>query len=156
MSHYHTVTGITIGLALLCAGCQGTEIAEDETSGTIAHASTVDRVDRTNSPPTNSIDCSNPQTSIEMNDCAAHKYDRADARLNRTYDELIARLDKTNREKLIDSQLTWLQFRDANCEWEASDYNGDPLQTSVRLGCLERLTQQRNQDLENADEVRGR
>ncbi|MDC0831824.1 lysozyme inhibitor LprI family protein [Geitlerinema sp. CS-897] len=161
MSHLPRFAYLALGLALLAAGCQKTATPDrtghrspssaiaSAVHSPIAHASTSDRDHSTATNETPAIDCSSPQTTIEINECAARDYHNADDRLNRTYDELMAALNDSNREKLIDAQLTWLKFRDANCQWEAFRYDGGTLQTSIRLNCLERLTQQRIQDLEN-------
>lgn len=140
---------LAIGVALLAAGCQKTDMSSQKSERSSAQASTIDRNTPRTTAQTPSIDCSSPQTTLEINECAARDYHNADARLNRTYDELIANLNDANREKLVDAQLAWLEFRDRNCHWEAFRYDGGSIQTSIRLNCLERLTQQRIQDLEN-------
>lgn len=121
---------------------------------TAAEVSPPGNVANENAPPSEPTsaqtpDCTNPTTTIEINACAAESYRQADAQLNRVYDELMAQLDDANREKLVEAQLAWIEFRDANCEWEAFRFEGGTIQPSMRLGCLERLTRDRTLTLQN-------
>ena len=66
-------------------------------------------------------DC-NEGSNAQMTDCVANAYARADARLNRTWKQVMATLrdndDATNamREGLVRAQRAWIAFRDADCE----------------------------------------
>lgn len=136
------LAGFTIALAAFCTGCQ-------QTSSRLLNAATPDAEPQ--SPPVRSqaVDCTNATTTLEINECVAESYRQADAELNRVYNELIAQLNGENREKLVTAQLAWIEFRDANCEWEAFRFEGGTIQPSMRLGCLERLTRDRTLALQN-------
>src|SRR5687768_14251820 len=71
--------------------------------------------------------CRDNETQAGANACARYEYEKADAEMNRVYGKLMAELagfDNKSREKLRQAQLLWLQYRDANCESEASIYEG--------------------------------
>lgn len=68
--------------------------------------------------------CNNLKTQIEMNVCSAEEYQREDAKLNKNYKELIGKLGPSERKKLKVVQLSWIKFRDLQCEFEASRYQG--------------------------------
>jgi uncharacterized protein YecT (DUF1311 family) len=59
--------------------------------------------------------CGSYDTQSEMNQCAATEAKKADALLNATYQELLAKLkdDKIAQAKLIAAQRAWIAFRDA-------------------------------------------
>ena len=95
---------------------------------------------------------SHAQTQAEMNAQSGADYKKADARLNETWKKAAKALsaDKGRFAKLKTAQKAWLTFRDAACEFEASEVEGGTMEPAVRVGCLTRLTEQRTKDLEAA------
>lgn len=91
--------------------------------------------------------CKNPQTQLAMNVCAGKDYENEDARLNKTYKELVGKLDKDRREKLKEIQLVWIKYRDLQCDFDSSTYEGGTIYSLVRSSCLSQMTKQRNKDL---------
>lgn len=91
--------------------------------------------------------CKNPESQLAMNICSAKDYDREDAKLNKSYKELIGMLDAKDKEKLKEVQLSWIKFRDLQCEYDASKYDGGSIQPLIRSSCLLQMTKQRNKDL---------
>lgn len=91
--------------------------------------------------------CKNPQSQLAMNVCSAKDYEREDARLNKTYKELVAKLEKDRREKLKEIQLVWIKYRDLQCDFDSSTYEGGSMYPMVRSSCLSQMTKQRNKDL---------
>jgi uncharacterized protein YecT (DUF1311 family) len=78
--------------------------------------------------------------------CARAKYKQADAEMNRVYEQLMSELagdDDKARQKLRQAQLLWLQYRDANCESEASIYEGGSIRPAIYSLCLASVTQER-------------
>ena len=60
------------------------------------------------------IKCNPAGNQIEMNRCAYEDFQKADKKLNETYQALIKKLgDKTYIKKLRESQRAWVKFRDA-------------------------------------------
>lgn len=91
--------------------------------------------------------CKDPQSQLAMNACAGKEYEREDARLNKTYKELTAKLEKDRREKLKEIQLAWIKYRDLQCDFDSSAYEGGTMYSLVRSSCLSQMTKQRNKDL---------
>jgi uncharacterized protein YecT (DUF1311 family) len=94
-----------------------------------------------------SDNCNNLKTQLEMNACAANEYQRDDAKLNEYYKELAEKLGPSEKERLKAAQRAWIKFRDLQCEFEASRYEGGSIQPLVRSSCLAQVTKQRNVDL---------
>lgn len=69
-------------------------------------------------------------------------YRTIDSRLNASYQQLRSRLQGRRISQLDRAERAWIQFRDANCEFEQG--NGG---TAARNACLVRMTQQRNGQL---------
>jgi uncharacterized protein YecT (DUF1311 family) len=93
--------------------------------------------------------CSNPQTTLEMNICAGRDYRAADQKLNQIYRQIQANLSRRQKERMTDAQLAWIKFRDANCAYERGQYEGGSLATPTETTCLTRMTQQRVKELES-------
>ncbi|MEH1865642.1 MAG: lysozyme inhibitor LprI family protein [Nostoc sp.] len=94
------------------------------------------------------FNCNNPQTQAAINECAKLSYQNADRKLNRAYQQLLPTLEKSRKQKLIAAQLAWVKFRDTNCEFERSKYEGGTIAPSIYAGCLENLTKLRTQELQ--------
>lgn len=91
--------------------------------------------------------CKNPETQLAMNICASKDFEREDARLNKNYRELQAKLEGDRRTGLREVQLAWIKFRDLQCDFQAAQYEGGTMQPLVRATCLTDMTKQRNKDL---------
>jgi uncharacterized protein YecT (DUF1311 family) len=92
--------------------------------------------------------CNEPQTTIEMNQCSAQEADAADQKLNQVYQQLTAKLDPKQRERMVSAQLAWIDFRDKTCEYERGQFEGGTITTSTYYYCIARITEQRVSDLE--------
>lgn len=88
--------------------------------------------------------CDNPQTQMEMNTCAAIYYQTADRELNQVYQQLSPQM----RSQLTDTQLAWIKFRDTNCEFARSLFEGGTIAPTIHNGCLGGMTEQRTFELE--------
>lgn len=87
-------------------------------------------------------------TQTEANACARHKYKQADSGMNRVYEQLMAELagfgsDGKTQNKLKQAQSIWLQYRSANCESEASIFEGGSIRPAVYYSCLASMTEER-------------
>jgi uncharacterized protein YecT (DUF1311 family) len=100
--------------------------------------------------------CKNPETQMAMNACAARDYDREDTRLNKTYRDLLAKLEPAKRDKLREVQRVWLSFRDLSCDFQSTDYQGGTIYSLVQSSCLADMTKQRTKDLNALLEEAGR
>lgn len=68
--------------------------------------------------------------------------------MKHVYDQLLSELSGFGSEgkaeqKLRQAQSAWLQYRDANCESEASIYEGGSIRPAVYYSCLASITQER-------------
>lgn len=87
------------------------------------------------------------QSQQEMNREAEAGFRQADAELNRVYQELLPRLPGPVQEKLIDAQLAWIRFRDAEAEARAWEFEGGTMYPFLYYSSLEDTTRQRSEDL---------
>jgi uncharacterized protein YecT (DUF1311 family) len=88
--------------------------------------------------------CDNPQTEAEMNICAARYYESADRRLNQVYQQLPSPM----RSQINSAQLAWIDFRDTNCDFARSLFEGGTIAPSIYNGCLGGMTEQRTSELQ--------
>jgi uncharacterized protein YecT (DUF1311 family) len=100
------------------------------------------------SPIAQKLNCNNPQTQAEINQCAGLSYQNADKKLNQVYQQLLPKLPKSRQQKLISAQQAWIKFRDSSCEFERSAFAGGSIAPTIYAGCLEGLTKQRTQQLQ--------
>jgi uncharacterized protein YecT (DUF1311 family) len=87
------------------------------------------------------------QTQAEMNETANVNYKKADAELNKVYKQLMAILDKNEKQLLIQAEKDWMKFRDSHCKFDASQYEGGSIRPLLYLTCLEELTTKRISEL---------
>jgi uncharacterized protein YecT (DUF1311 family) len=93
--------------------------------------------------------CSNAQTQVDLNSCASISYQTADAKLNAAYKKLVAGHDGLLKQKLVKAQRLWIQFRDANCDYEGEGVSGGSAAPMVYFGCLAQMTTARTKTLES-------
>jgi uncharacterized protein YecT (DUF1311 family) len=93
--------------------------------------------------------CDDPQSQAEMNMCAAEKFKAADAELNRVYKRLVSLLADNEGQsgKLKAAETAWLKYRDDNCEYEASFFDGGSMRPLILSSCFERMTKARAAEL---------
>lgn len=92
--------------------------------------------------------CQNPITTVELNNCASELFEIADKRLDRVYRQVISQLNQEEKQKLAQVQQAWIKFRDRNCDFEALRLSTGSAYTMNYLGCLEEMTKQRSDTLE--------
>lgn len=91
--------------------------------------------------------CDNPQTQQAMNRCAQSSYAQADAELNRVYQAVKAEQSNSGKQALIKAEVAWLSFRDLDCEFERSQFDGGSMAPMIYSGCLSDRTQTRTAEL---------
>jgi uncharacterized protein YecT (DUF1311 family) len=94
------------------------------------------------------LNCNNSQTQIEINECARLSYQNTDKKLNQVYQQLLPKLQGSRQQKLIAAQQAWIKFRDSSCQFETSRYEGGSIAPTIYLACLEKITKQRTQQLQ--------
>jgi uncharacterized protein YecT (DUF1311 family) len=97
------------------------------------------------------INCKDPKTQLEINQCAAQDAKAADRTLNQVYQQArrFYRDRPSLENQLIDAQLAWIKFRDTNCKFSTSRFEGGSIAPLVFSRCTERLTKQRTQELQD-------
>lgn len=92
--------------------------------------------------------CKSPQTTLDMNVCSTQEFKAADTKLNQLYQQLQAKINSKQKQRLTGAQLTWVKFRDENCNYEAGKFEGGTLAAPTYVYCKARVTQERVKDLE--------
>ncbi|HEV2900283.1 MAG TPA: lysozyme inhibitor LprI family protein [Pseudaminobacter sp.] len=89
------------------------------------------------------------ESQAGMNICANEDYKAADAKLNKTYSEIMKRLsdDADGRKLLQAAQRSWIAFRDAECNFSTADSQGGSIHPMLVSGCLQGLTEARTEQL---------
>ena len=84
-----------------------------------------------------------------LNQCAGDAYKKADAALNATYKQVMARLkdSEATAKSLVAAQRAWIAYRDAECDFMSSGVEGGSARPMIVAQCLEQLTTQRADDL---------
>ena len=100
------------------------------------------------------VSCRDPQSQYEMNVCSDRAYKAADAELNKVYNRLASKLDEAARAKLKAVEVSWLKYRDDNCDYESALYEGGTLQPAIYSSCMERMTKARTAELREQIEER--
>ncbi|MDD2932567.1 MAG: lysozyme inhibitor LprI family protein [Methylotenera sp.] len=81
-----------------------------------------------------------------MNICAYDHFKNTDAELNNLYKKLTR---ESTTDKLRIAQRAWIKYRDAQCDYEASDFDDGSMQPTIHSSCLAELTKQRIKELDN-------
>ncbi|MEM9482841.1 MAG: lysozyme inhibitor LprI family protein [Cyanobacteria bacterium P01_F01_bin.116] len=96
-------------------------------------------------------DCGQMVTQQDMNQCAAENYAVSDKALNQVYQQVSQGLDDTAKAQLTTAEERWLAFRDAQCTFESDRFEGGSMAPLIQASCLERLTDNRMAELQQAD-----
>lgn len=92
-----------------------------------------------------------------MNRQAAEDFAHADKKLNQVYRQLLPKLTQAEKDKLIDAELLWIKFRDANARARAESCSGGSLYPMLYSGAQKRSTETRTQELQEwLDEFKSR
>ena len=106
--------------------------------------------------------CTDPQSNSEMKLCAEIRLKAADIELNKVYAEAIAAArgqrqsmrNEPGYEKMPDTeavlrkaQRAWVDFRDANCDYQYQIYYGGSLAGLSYVACKADMTQARVKEL---------
>ncbi|MGV8125238.1 MAG: lysozyme inhibitor LprI family protein [Candidatus Xenobiia bacterium LiM19] len=87
------------------------------------------------------------QSQSQMNRDAQDRYKKSDAELNNVYKQLISRVAKEQKNALIDAQLAWIKFRDANSACWASPNKGGSIYPLIYFGRMKKMTEARTAEL---------
>lgn len=95
-------------------------------------------------------DCGTLLAQDELLACLGAEYERADKALNQTYQALRARLDDDARQILKKAQISWLSYRDNDCEFQASAARGGTAYLPLHISCMTEKTLHRTTELESS------
>ncbi|MDE2420085.1 MAG: DUF1311 domain-containing protein [Gammaproteobacteria bacterium] len=92
----------------------------------------------------------------EIEYCANREFEKADRKLNTTYNQVIAQIKanpstnsmgKPMLSQLIKAQRLWVSFRDAECDAHYTYYIDGTIRGLMFVSCKTELTEQREKDL---------
>ncbi|UOD32146.1 DUF1311 domain-containing protein [Massilia violaceinigra] len=84
-----------------------------------------------------------------MRQCSWYHAIAADVKLNTVYQQLLRKLHGTRgKKRLQNAQRAWLAFRDSNCAFDASSWEGGTGHGIIASGCEASMTEQRTSELE--------
>ena len=88
-------------------------------------------------------------SQMGMNRCAAEEYERADKKLNAAWAKAKdwAKDDRQSARLLLESQRSWIKYRDAHCAMVADENRGGSIVPLVELLCMTGLTRDRTEAL---------
>jgi uncharacterized protein YecT (DUF1311 family) len=93
--------------------------------------------------------CADAQSQAEMNMCWGKEYKAADAKMNKTYQDFMSKLDESEKMQLKNAQLAWLKYRDTNCDFVADQYKGGTMRPMIAAICLADVTNARVNELKS-------
>jgi uncharacterized protein YecT (DUF1311 family) len=93
--------------------------------------------------------CGDSATQAELNACASASYKDADAALNQSYGDIVARLkdDPDGKARLQKSQRAWIAWRDDECAFATGPSADGSIYPMLLANCLEALTAARTDGL---------
>lgn len=93
------------------------------------------------------VNCDSPQTQLAMNICSGRDYQAADAELNRVYQALKLQQSEGGKVALEAAEVAWLGFRDRDCAFSKSFYEGGSIAPLIYNDCMEQRTLTRTAEL---------
>ena len=139
----------TIVLLTLTAGCSSTQLSQGILSKISQKTSTS--LSLSTEPAQATLVTSTKQTSQakncqNSNECPELATSASQQRLEEVYQKLVSKLGGASREKLINSQLAWVKFVEAQCNFETRGFAHDISSSPIRDRCLDSMAQKRTQD----------
>ena len=86
---------------------------------------------------------------FEIAHCNSQEFARQDKSLNAVYAKLVAKLEPDRLEALRKSERLWVQFREAQCGYEATADAGGTMAPVVHEDCMMRMTFERTKVLQH-------
>ncbi len=94
--------------------------------------------------------CDDAMTTAQMRECQNNFFQKSDSELNQVYGELMSKLSESRQAKLRESQRAWIQFRDKNAEFMASDFEGGSMSPVISIYWLNLMTKNRISELKES------
>jgi len=105
--------------------------------------------------------CAAANTTIEINECMSQLFVTTDRELNRTYQDLLKRIDASDpqhvdrttvRRRLIEAQRSWVEFRKQDCDGMYKLFEGGSIRNARYHGCMIERTERRIVELKGWDQ----
>lgn len=93
------------------------------------------------------LPCSSETTTAGMRNCENLRFQRAEQALDSVYAELMKKVDKRGQAKLRAAQSAWLQFRQAEADFQADMVRGGTLAPLIKITVMADLTESRVEQL---------
>lgn len=84
--------------------------------------------------------CENVKSSAEALKCVKDNKEKAQAKLNKLFEQVAKTLDEDDLVRFRNAQREWVQFRTEQCQLEQQLARVESLRTLYRLECIEKLT----------------
>ena len=85
-----------------------------------------------------------------MRNCENLRYERAQQALDSAYSQLMKQLDEAGKEKLRAAQSAWLQFRQAEADFQAQVAEGGTLAPLIKITVMADMTEARTTQLKKS------
>ncbi|WP_333666295.1 lysozyme inhibitor LprI family protein [Acinetobacter guillouiae] len=92
-------------------------------------------------------DCSNIDSSTDKRECLQKKLDIVDKQLLTTYQESLKKTSPESKQQLVKAQRLWVQFKEADCLYDASRVDDRTGFASNQLSCLINKSTSREKEL---------
>jgi uncharacterized protein YecT (DUF1311 family) len=86
-------------------------------------------------------------TTPAIKACITAEQGRVDAELNQVRQQLVTKLDASEKALFVKAEQSWIAFREAECKFAASRFAGGSVAAVAERICLIDLTVQRTTDL---------
>jgi len=90
-----------------------------------------------------SDDCKHTQTQTDLNECLAQDAQRLSEVAAKLDQEIAAKYSGAGRAEALALHDQWLAYRERECRWEASLFEGGSIKATIYAGCLVHLTRDR-------------
>jgi uncharacterized protein YecT (DUF1311 family) len=99
--------------------------------------------------------CDQAVTQMDMNQCSAGQYKKADAQLNTVYAAILKWLksDKIAVQKLTAAEKQWIRYRDLHCNAVMHQSEGGSIAPLMWSSCMEALAKDRIEEIRNGYET---
>ena len=97
------------------------------------------------------LNCDEPITQLELNQCAAIESVQTEKKLQAIYHQLETQNseDLEQLNLLKQNQSIWLKYRETSCQYASSQYEGGSIQPLIYSSCITGLTKERVENLES-------
>ncbi len=96
------------------------------------------------------LPCGSETTTAGMRNCENLRFQHAEQALDSVYAELMKKVDKAGQAKLRAAQSAWLQFRQAEADFQADMARGGTLAPLIKITVMADLTESRTEQLRKA------